>query len=194
MTTTIAELPIATGIWTLDRSHSSVAFSVRHLAIARLRGRFDQFDARVVVGATLAETTVRAELLARSIDTDVEARDQHLRGPDFLHVAVHPRITFVSTAIVEDTPSRYHLTGDLTLNGVTRTETLVVTFHGIETFDAAEHAGFDAVGAISRKDYGLDWNGRLANGGAIIGDRVGIELDVELQRSADVDHPQEVSA
>ena len=93
------------------------------------------------------------------------------------------RVTFTSTAIAEARSQRYQVSGDLTMNGVTRSETLAVTFNGVETYplDGSVHARFEGTGTISRKNYGLDFNVSLGAGGFVIADQVGIELDLQLR-------------
>ena len=180
-----AELPLAAGTWTLDPLHCTVEFTARHMAISKVRGRFHTFDATLVVGSDLTSTALQAEVELASVDTGNADRDAHLRNSDFFDVERHPAMTFVSTAIRpadDGDDAVYLVAGDLTINEVTKQETLRVEFHGIETFpgDGSVHAGFEATGTIRRSDYGIDFNVPLAAGGFVIADRIGIELDVQL--------------
>jgi polyisoprenoid-binding protein YceI len=185
MTTTPAtttDLPLTPGTWTLDLAHSTVEFTVRHLAISKVRGRFHRFEGVLDVGERTETTELRASVDLSSVDTGNEDRDAHLRGPDFFDVETHPQMTFVSRSIRAVDARGYEVVGDLTLNGITRAETLAVTFHGRETFpgDGRVHAGFEATGTINRSDYGVAFNVPMGGGGFVIADRVGIELDIQL--------------
>ncbi|MGV9824118.1 MULTISPECIES: YceI family protein [unclassified Gordonia (in: high G+C Gram-positive bacteria)] len=182
-------MPLATGTWVVDKTHSAVRFSVRHLGISKVRGRFTRFDATAVVGTSLADTRMTAVVEMASVNTDNAMRDQHLRGPDFFDVEQEPVMTFESTSISARDDDGYDMAGALTINGVTREEVLVVEALGVETFpgDGSTHAGFSARGSISRADYGIEFNVPMSAGGVVIGDRVDIELDVQLMPSGQAD-------
>ncbi len=175
-------LPLAPGLWTLDPLHCTVEFTARHMAISKVRGRFHSFEAELLVGDTLDSTTLTATVDMSSVDTDNSDRDAHLRNSDFFDVEQHPTMAFASTTITDVGDGGYLMTGDLTINGVTRGETLEVQFHGTETFpgDGSFHAGFEASGTINRMDYGVDFNVPLGAGGFVISDKIGIELDIQL--------------
>ncbi len=180
--TTHPSLPLAPGVWTLDPLHCTVEFTARHMAISKVRGRFHTFDATVVVGDSLETSSLSAIVDMSSVDTNNADRDAHLRNSDFFHVDEHPEMTFRSTGITETARNAYEVTGDLTINGMTREERLDVVFHGTETFpgDGSFHAGFEATGTVSRADYGVDFNVPLGAGGVVISDTIGIELDIQL--------------
>ena len=180
-------LPLSPGAWRLDRPHCTVAFTARHMAISKVRGRFTTFDAVVSIGETLESTTVEATVDLASVDTDNPDRDQHLRSGDFFDVERHPTMTFRSTSIDLAADGSYTMTGELTIKGVTRTETFRLVFHGTETFpgDGSLHAGFEATGAIDRKDYGIDFHVPLGTGGFVVSERIGIELDIQLLAPAE---------
>ncbi len=182
MNTTNDTLPLASGAWTLDPVHCTVEFTARHMAISKVRGRFHKFDASVTVGDSLATSSLSATVDMSSVDTSNADRDAHLRNSDFFHVEHHPTMTFNSTAITSVGEGNYKVDGDLTINGITKQETLDVVFHGTETFpgDGSFHAGFEATGTISRTDYGVDFNVPLSAGGFVISDKIGIELDIQL--------------
>ncbi len=179
---TTSNLPLAPGTWALDPLHCTVEFTARHMAISKVRGRFHTFDATVVVGDSLEESSLEATIDMASVDTNNADRDAHLRNSDFFHVDEHPEMTFRSTAIVSTGTDTYSVIGDLTLNGTTNQERLDVTFHGTEIFpgDGSCHAGFEATGTISRRAYGVDFNVPLGAGGFVISDTIGIELDIQL--------------
>ncbi|MEL6890650.1 MAG: YceI family protein [Actinomycetota bacterium] len=180
-TPTSSTLPLAAGTWSLDQAHCTVEFTARHMGISKVRGRFHTFDATVVVGDSLATSRLEATVDMSSVDTANPDRDAHLRNSDFFHVDQHPTMTFASAEIVPS-DSGYAVSGDLTINGITRRETLDVEFHGTETFpgDGSLHAGFEATGRISRKAYGVDFNVPLGAGGFVISDAIDIALDIQL--------------
>lgn len=182
MTTTAPTMPLTSGVWTLDPLHCTVEFTARHMAISKVRGRFHTFDAEVVVGETLESTSLWAEIDMSSVDTNNADRDAHLRSSDFFNIDRHPKLTFRSTSITQTGKGKYKVTGDLTMNGGTRSETLDLTFHGTETFpgDGSLHAGFEATSTLNRLDYGIDFNVPLGAGGFVVSDKIGIELDIQL--------------
>lgn len=178
--TTTSVLPLAPGRWELDKNHSTVGFSIRHLGVSKVRGRFSDFTAEVVVGTDLASTSVTAEIDLASIDTGNPDRDAHVRASDMLDVANRPTMSFRSTQITQSR-DRYALEGELTIGGITQPITLDVEFGGIETFPGGpRHAGFEATGQLRRSDYGLDLSLPPGVGGVLLADVVKIELDIQL--------------
>jgi polyisoprenoid-binding protein YceI len=175
-------LPLNPGTWVIDAAHSSVEFTVRHLGISKLRGRFATVDATAQIGDTLAETTVSAAIDLSSIDTGNADRDGHLRTTDFFDIAAHPQLTFVSKAITERGDGTYRLTGALSINGITHDQDLDLAFNGTEVYpmDNTTHAGFIATGSLQRSDYGVKFDVPVAAGGFAIGDKVGVELNIQL--------------
>ena len=175
-------LPLAAGAWTMDPAHSVVGFSVRHLGISSIRGRFVEASASLVVGPDLADTSLTAEVEMASVSTGNEGRDGHLQSTDIFNVERQPKMTFSSTAITEVGDGRYRMVGDLSLNGATNTETLEVEFFGTETnpMDSSVRAGFAATGAIDRTRYGIDWNVPMPGGGAMLATDIEITLDAQL--------------
>ena len=180
MTVTTA-LPLTTGTWSADTAHSSVEFTVRHLGLTKVRGRFNSFDAALDVGDDLAGTSLSAGIDLASVDTNNADRDNHLRSTDFFDVESHPRMTFASTAIAAGGDG-YTVDGNLTLNGVTRPVRLDVEFNGTEVYpmDQAVHAGFSASTTISRKDYGVEFDVPVGVDKVAIGDKVKVELEIQL--------------
>lgn len=173
--------------WEIDSGHSGVHFSVRHMVLAKVRGKFTRWS-----GAVLAEDgdEARASLDvvidAASIDTGVADRDTHLKSPDFLDVARYPEITFKAERPERLAPERLSVSGVLTIRGVARPVVLDVEYAG-RTKDpwGHERAGFTAKTSIDRKDFGLTWNQLLETGGVVVGDRVDIEIEVEAVKQAD---------
>lgn len=179
MTTTTATSSVpglAQGTWALDTHHTSVGFKIRHLGIAKVRGRFDDVSAKLVVGPTPDESRIAATVALTSIDTGNAERDEHLRAADLLDVEHRPTMSYRSNRIRGE-GSDWTVDGDLTIGEITRPLTLAVELGGVEDFfDGTRHAGFEAVGEIRRKDFDLGF-GTL---GAMLGDVVQIELELEF--------------
>ncbi len=179
--TTTSTLPLTAGSWALDPSPSTVGFTVRHLGLAKVRGRFDSFSCDVVVGDDLTSTSVTATVDLSSVNTNNADRDGHLQSSDFFDAATNPTMAFTSTR-VGGSDEEYTLAGDLTINGVTRPVELDVEFFGTSVFpmDQSTRAGFTATGQISRKDFGIEFNVPLGGDKVMISDKVAIELDIQL--------------
>src|SRR5262249_26955256 len=149
-------LPLSPGRWALDSNHSSVGFTIRHLGVSKVRGRFQDFDVEVVVGPTLETSSDVATIQTASIDTGIADRDAHVRSADLLDVERRPTMVFRSTSIA-GTDDGWVVDGDLTIGDVTRPQRLDLDFGGIEQFPGgARHAGFEAAGELRRKDFGID--------------------------------------
>ena len=173
-------LPLSPGRWALDPNHSSVGFTIRHLGVSKVRGRFQHFDVDVVVGPTLDTTAVVATIQTTSIDTGNPDRDGHVRSADLLDVERRPTMLFRSTSIT-DAGDRWVLDGDLTIGDVTRPQRFDLEFGGIEQFPGGpRHAGFEATGELRRKDFGIDLAMPPGVSAVALGDVVKIELDIQL--------------
>ena len=178
--TTTTTLPLAPGRWTLDTNHSSVGFTIRHLGVSKVRGRFTRFDADVVIGETLETTTVTATIDVSSIDTGNADRDAHVLSPDLIDVARRPEMRFVSTK-VDGAGSLWQVDGELTIGDVTKPLTLAVELGGIESHvDGRRHAGFEATTEVRRKDFGIDMALPPGVSAVALGDVVKVELDLQL--------------
>ena len=171
--------------WTIDPTHSSVEFSVRHLMISTVKGRFADVQGTVVLDeANPAASSADITVQVASIDTREPQRDTHLRSADFFDVEKYPKITFRSTPI-DGTLEAFKLNGDLTIHGVTRPVTLDVTHEGRGKDPwGNQRIGFSATGKIKRSDFGLTWNATLETGGFLVGDDVKISIDVEAVKAA----------
>jgi polyisoprenoid-binding protein YceI len=171
---------MTTQTWKIDASHSGVHFSVRHMVVSKVRGRFSKFEGDISFNEAKPEDSkVNVTIDASSIDTNVQQRDDHLRSPDFFDVAKFPTLTFSSTKI-EKAGHGYQVHGDLTLHGVTRSVALDAEFLGTGKDPWGNvKAGFSAKGSLDRKDYGLNWNQLLEAGGVLVGDKIELELEVE---------------
>lgn len=180
-------LPLPSGTWTMDPVHSVVQFSVRHLGISSIRGSFAEAEASLDVGDDLSATALSATIGMGSIKTGNADRDGHVTSSDIFNAEANPKMTFRSNAISDGGDGGYEVAGDMTINGVTRPETLAVTFFGTEDnpLDGSVRAGFAASGRIDRTAYGIDWNVPLASGGIMLGKEVDISIDAQLVAPAD---------
>ena len=167
--------------WTIDASHSNVEFSIRHLMIASVKGRFAEVQGTVETDeADPTKGVIDVTINTASIDTRMPQRDEHLRSADFFDVASFPTLTFKSRRI-ERKGDDFKVVGDLTIRGVSKEVTLDVTSHGRQLDPwGGQRAGFEATGRIKRSDFGLTWNQALETGGVVVGDDVKIALDIEL--------------
>lgn len=166
------------GTWDIDPVHTEVGFSVRHLMVSKVRGRFTKFEGELVTAANPLESSVTATIDLDSIVTGDENRDGHLRSGDFFDVANHPAMTWRSTG-VRQVGDRYVVDGELTLHGVTRNVPLDVELNGFIESPMGTRVGFSATGELSRKDFGIDIDMPLDGGGVVIGDKVSLNLEVE---------------
>lgn len=181
MTTVTSAL--STGTWAIDPVHSSVGFSVRHLMVSKVRGVFDTFSGAITV-AEDGTPSVHAEIVVDSVNTRNEQRDAHLKSADFFDAEKYPVATFSSTAVRPDGDG-YVVDGDFTLKGVTRPISLNLEFNGVNPgMGHGEVAGFEASVVLNRKDFGIDIDMPLETGGAVVGDRVTITLEIEALRQA----------
>jgi polyisoprenoid-binding protein YceI len=173
--------------WIIDPSHSHIQFSVRHLMISTVRGRFDRFSGTVEAdeqNPTGAQVDVQIE--ADSLDTRDDKRDAHLRSPDFLNVEQYPYLSFKSTRVERIDATHGRLLGDLTIRGVTRPVALEVEYAGqAKTPWGTISAGFSAQTKINRKDWGLNWNVALETGGVLVGDDITINIELELVKQVE---------
>src|SRR5438552_16413622 len=175
-----------TNDWNIDPVHSGINFSVRHMVVSKVRGRFTKYTGALAIDDTdLTRSTVEATIDASSIDTGTDQRDAHLRSPDFLDVERFPEIRFRSTRIEKAADDRYRVTGDLTIRDVTRAVSLDVEYGG-QAKDPWGNAriGFVAKASLDRRDFGLQWNQVLEAGGVLVGDRIDIELEVQGVKAA----------
>ena len=170
--------------WSFDPAHSLVGFHVRHLMISNVHGRFDKWHGTLELDLDdPTRSRVEIEIDAASIDTREPQRDAHLRSPEFLDAAAHPRVTFRSTHVERLGLDDYELVGDITIRGVTQPLRFAVKQSAvvIDT-DGNRRIAFQAAGAISRKDFGLVWNRVLETGGVMVGDRVTFAIEIEAVR------------
>jgi polyisoprenoid-binding protein YceI len=173
----------APGVFTLDPAHSHVGFSVRHMMIAKVRGRFTSFTGTLTVAEDPLQSTVEVDIELASIDTRDEQRDGHLRSPDFFDVEQHPTMTFRSAGVTVNGGDSVRLDGELDLHGVTQPVSLDVVYDGVGQDPwGNQRIGFSATGEIDREAFGLTWNQPLAQGGVLVGKAVRIEIEAEFVR------------
>lgn len=170
------------GTWALDKAHSSVTFGVRHLGIATVRGRFNDVDAELTVGATPTDHSVTATIALASIDTGNDARDGHVRGADFLDVDNRPTLTYRSTSVTVDEAAdgaTWTVQGELTIGGKTASVPLTVEVGGVQDFiDGHRRGGFDATAKVRRSDYGVGPEGPM------LSDVITVQLGLEFVEPA----------
>ena len=177
------------GKWTIDPTHSSVTFVVRHMMVSKVRGSFQDFHADVEIAPDPLRSKLFAEVNMKSIDTGNADRDNHLRTNDFFDIDTYPTMTLVATGFEPTRGDDYVMHAELTIRGVTRPVDFDVEFGGVGQDPwGKRRAGFTVSTTINRKDFGIEWNAPLETGGVLVGDKVEVALDVELVKDdADTD-------
>jgi polyisoprenoid-binding protein YceI len=171
------------GTWNIDPVHSEVGFSVRHMMVSKVRGRFTTFSGQLVTAEDPLKSSVTAEIDLSSINTGQEQRDAHIRSADFFEVETYPTMTYKSTGVrVED--GEYVLDGDLTLKGVTKNVPLRLELQGFGP-DAygGYRAGFTATGEINRRDFNVNFTAPMQNGGVVVADKIQLQLEIEAVKA-----------
>jgi polyisoprenoid-binding protein YceI len=178
--------PALAQTWQIDTAHSRAQFTVRHLLISDIRGDFGAVSGTIDYdGKDVTKAKVQATIDVKSITTRVEKRDEHLKSDDFLDVANHPTMTFVSTSITPKGKGTYNMAGNLTIRGTTRPVVFELTHPaGPITSRGTTKIGASASGKINRKDFGVKYHEVMDNGGLGVADEVFIQLDVELLQRA----------
>lgn len=168
--------------WNLDAAHTNVGFSVRHMMISKVRGRFTEAVGTVEGNPEdLTGANINVKIDASTIHTNNEDRDNHLRSADFFDTETYPNITFVATDIVKKGDSKYDVTGDMTIKDVTNKVTFKAEYEGsgMNPF-GVNVAAFEVEGKISREEFGLTWNQALEAGGVLVGDDITITIELQL--------------
>ncbi|MEV1019146.1 YceI family protein [Streptomyces sp. NPDC050264] len=174
------QLP-APGEWEIEPTHSSIAFTARHIGLARIHGRFNTFAGALRLADRIEESAMHVVIDASSIDTNVRMRDDHLRSADFLDVDHFPTLEFYGDRFTHKGGSRWTITGALTLHGVTRTVTLDAEYLGLGNgMEGETRAACRATVELHRDDFTVSWQTMLARGIAVVGSSVRIELDVQI--------------
>jgi len=169
----------------VDKVHSEATFQVRHM-MSKVSGKFSDFSGKINIDrAKPSASSVEFNIKAASVDTGVADRDNHLRTAEFFDVARCPELTFKSTSIVPTKKKDvYDVTGDLTMRCVTKHITIPVEFNGFGKDPwGNERAGFSLTTTVNRKDYGINWNKALDNGGFLLSDDVTINVNLEAQKA-----------
>jgi len=171
-----------TSTWVSDPAHSEVDFSITHMSISNVHGRFGKVNATINYNeADVTKSTVAAMIDVSTLDTGEPARDTHVKSPDFFDAANLSTATFTSTSVAKS-GTTLTITGNLTLHGVTKPVVLKLEEPGksqVGMDGKSVHRGFTATTTINRTDFGLSWNGSLKSGDAMLGNDVRIELDIE---------------
>jgi len=172
--------------WHIDPVHSEITFSVRHMMISNVRGRFEKLDGEVEFDEQHpTRSNVEIRIDAASINTREERRDAHLRSPDFLNAAEYPYLTFKSKRVEKIDDQHALIIGDLTIRGITHEVVLDTEYSGqAKSPMGTVSAGFTATTRLNRKDWGLNWNVALETGGWLVGDGVNISIELEIVKQA----------
>jgi polyisoprenoid-binding protein YceI len=169
--------------WELDPSHSGIEFSVRHMMVSTVKGRFERVKGTVELDEKdVTKSTVEVTIDLPSVSTNEPKRDGHLKSPDFFDVAKFPTATFKSTKVQKAGKNKLKVTGDLSLHGVTKPVVLEVEgpTDAFKTPFGTTVRGVHATGKIDRKDFEIGWNKVLDNGGVVVGNEVSLDLNAEL--------------
>ena len=185
MNSTATKTLIPAGTWTVDPSHSTVGFSVKHLGIATVRGQFDEFEGTLEVGEDISATRAHGTVQAASVNTKDSGRDEHLRSADFFGAEVNPELRYESAAIRPLDEDTFEIEGQLTMNGVTGPVTLTAVVEGTETDPwGNERVGLEVTGRINRGDWGMTFNQALGSGNLLVGEKVTLTLDISAVKQA----------
>jgi len=179
------QINMATTNWQIDPAHSEVTFRVRHLVIATVSGKFDKFSSTVTTeGDDFSNANIEFSVETASINTGVDARDNHLRSDDFFNSEKFPLMTFKSTSLKKISGGEYQLDGNLTIRDVTKPISLNVEFGGTATDPYGNHkAAFEVAGKLNRKEFGLRWDAITEAGGAVVSDEVKIHVNVQYAKA-----------
>jgi polyisoprenoid-binding protein YceI len=185
MNSTASDTAALTGTWTVDPSHTTVGFAVKHLGIATVRGKFEQFEGTLEVGEDLSSARAYGTVQATSINTNDSGRDEHLRSADFFGVEANPELRFESNAVRQIDEETFEIEGDLTMNGITNPVTLTAEIQGTETDPwGNERVGLEVNGQLNRGDWNMTFNQALGSGNLLVGEKVKLALDVSAVKSA----------
>jgi polyisoprenoid-binding protein YceI len=183
--TTATKTSIPTGTWVTDPVHSTIGFSVKHLGIATVRGKFDEFEGRLEIGDDLASARVSGRATTASIDTGEPQRDAHLRSPDFFDAETNPELRFESSSVEAVDDETFTIVGELTMHGETHPVTLNAELLGAETDPYGnERVALEITGQLSRGDWGMKFNQALGSGNLMVADKVKLAIDVSAVKQA----------
>ena len=170
--------------WVIDPMHSEVEFKVKHLVISTVTGFFKEFEGQVITESEdFQDSEIDFSINVSSIDTNQEARDKHLIGPDFFDAEKFPEMNFKSTSLKKVDNKDYKLTGDLTVKGITKTVSFDVEFGGTASdFYGNTKAGFEIIGKINRKEFGLTWDGVTDAGSIVVGEDIKLVVNAQFTK------------
>jgi polyisoprenoid-binding protein YceI len=179
----VSNQSISAGTWSVDPTHSRIGFVARHLMVSKVRGSFTDYTADVTIAENPLDSTVSATVKMASVETGNSDRDGHLRTNDFFDVEQFPTMSLVSTGITEH-GGDYVLHADLTIKGITKPVDFALEFDGVTSDPwGGTRAGFSASATIDRTEFGVEFNAALETGGVMLGEKVKIELDIQLVKS-----------
>lgn len=170
--------------WVIDRPHSYVGFTIKHMMFTTVRGQFRDYAGTIeLMGDDLTRSRFSGEIDVASIDTREPTRDQHLRSPEFFDVERFPTLCYTSGRIEALGGNRFRVYGTLTLRGISQEVMVEGNYAGgpYKDPDGILRTGFSATGSVNRRDFGLNWNVGLETGGLLVGETVTLQLDIELK-------------
>jgi polyisoprenoid-binding protein YceI len=172
-----------TNTWQLDKAHSKISFTIDHMVITEVEGRFTDFDINFSSGENFENPNLNVDIKTASINTDNEQRDAHLKSADFFDATNNPDITFKATSFTKVADMQYKLKGNLTMHGITKPIELDVKYGGtIKDPRGNTKIGFKVSGTLNRYDYNLKYNSVLETGALMIGEEVTIQAFVEMKK------------
>jgi len=173
--------------WSIDPAHSKIGFKVKHLVISTVTGQFKDFNGSIESESDDFEgASIIFEADVNSIDTGQDDRDAHLKSEDFFKADEYPKLTFESKSFERAGEDKYEVTGDLTIRGNTETVSLEAIHGGtVEDPYGNTKAGFEIIGKINRKDFGLEWDAVTEAGNVVVGNKVTLQLDIQLVKNED---------
>jgi polyisoprenoid-binding protein YceI len=184
-TASAAATLIPAGTWSIDPAHSTAGFSVKHLGISTVRGRFEEFEGTLELGDDPSQARAYGTAQVSSINTDEPARDEHLRSADFFGAESNPELRFESTAIRPLDEDTFEIHGQLTMNGVTNPVTLTAVVLGTETDPwGNDRVGIEVTGQVKRGDWNMSFNQALGSGNLLVGEKVTLGLDISAVKQA----------
>lgn len=185
MISTVKSTLVPAGTWAVDPVHSTVGFSVKHLGIATVRGKFDQFEGTLEIGEGDESARAYGTVQGVSVNTNDAGRDEHLRSADFFGVEQNPELRFESTEITQVDDDSFQIAGDLTMNGVTKPVTLTAVVQGTEIDPwGNERVGLEVTGQLNRGDWNMTFNQALGSGNLLVGEKVKLNLDISAVKQA----------
>jgi len=169
--------------WTVDKSHTKIQFSARHMIISEVTGQFNEYELKLNATKDFSDVDVELEIQVNSINTGIADRDNHLKSPDFFDVENFPKMIFKSKSVKVINEEKFKLFGDLRIRDVTKPIELDVTYGGtIKDPWGFTRAGFKVQGSVNRFDYNLKWNALMETGGAVVSKNINIICDVEVTK------------